>query len=85
MTREQEEKELEIMKLRIDQQQQDKVEQFRKEMQNKYAKERRHWEEEKQKKLYEIQDSIDDLNLAASDKTKLKGEIDDQIKEQNTL
>jgi len=54
-------------------------------MANKYAKERRQWEEEKQKKLYEIQDSIDDLNLAASDKTKLKGEIDDQIKEQNHL
>lgn len=82
---EQEEKELQIQKLRIDQQYQDKVEQFRREMQLKYEAEKRAFEEEKQKKLYEIQGSIENLNLASSDKQKLKTEIDDLIKEQREL
>jgi len=47
MTKDHEEKELEIIKLRIDQQFQDKVEQFRKEVQLKYERERRMFEEEK--------------------------------------
>lgn len=79
MTKDQEEKELEIMKLRIDQQFQDKVEQFRKETALKYEREKRQFEDEKQKRLYEIQDSIDDLNLATSDKQKMKNEIEELI------
>jgi hypothetical protein len=54
-------------------------------MQLKYEKERSLYEEEKQKRLYEIQDSIENLNLAASDKSKLKNEIDELIAEQNKL
>ena len=81
MTKDQEEKELEIMKLRIDQQFQDKVEQFRKETALKYEREKRQFEDEKQKRLYEIQDSIDDLNLATSDKQKMKNEIEEHIQE----
>mmetsp|Transcript_41905 Transcript_41905/g.64131 ORF Transcript_41905/g.64131 Transcript_41905/m.64131 type:complete len:81 (-) Transcript_41905:743-985(-) len=73
------------MKLRIDQQFQDQVEQFRKETQLKYERERRQFEEQKQKRLYEIQDSIDNLSLGTSDKQKLKNEIDDLIQEQNKL
>lgn len=67
------------MKLRIDQQFQDKVEQFRKETALKYEREKRQFEDEKQKRLYEIQDSIDDLNLATSDKQKMKNEIEELI------
>lgn len=37
------------------------------------------FEEEKQKRLYEIQDSIESLNLPTSDKQKMKNEIDDLI------
>ena len=37
-------------------------------MQLKYEKEKRQYEEEKQRRLYEIQDSIENLNLATSDK-----------------
>ena len=85
MTKDQEEKELEIMKLRIDQQFQDKVEQFRKETALKYEREKRQFEDEKQKRLYEIQDSIDDLNLATSDKQKMKNEIEELIQEQIKL
>jgi len=85
MTKDQEEKELEIMKLRIDQQYQEKVEGFRKETQLKYEREKRLFEDEKQKRLYEIQDSIDDLKLASSDKQKMKNEIEDLIMEQNKL
>ena len=48
-------------------------------MQLKFEKEKRMFEEEKQKKLYEIQDSIENLNLGASDKQKLKSEIDELI------
>lgn len=73
------------MKLRIDQSQQDKVEAYRKEMSLKYEKEKRSYEEQRQRKLFEIQDSIENLNLATSDKQKLKTEIDDLIQEQNTL
>lgn len=73
------------MKLRIDQQFQDKVEQFRKETALKYEREKRQFEDEKQKRLYEIQDSIDDLNLATSDKQKMKNEIEELIQEQIKL
>lgn len=48
-------------------------------MQLKFEREKRSFEEEKQKKLYLIQDSIENLNLASSDKQKLKTEIDDLI------
>lgn len=51
----------------------------------KYERERRLFDDEKQKRLYEIQDSIDDLNLATSDKQKMKNEIEDLIQEQNKL
>ena len=51
-------------------------------MQLKYETEKRRFEEERQRKLYEIQDSIDDLgNLAASDKQKMKSEIEQYIQE----
>ena len=56
------------MKLRIEQQAQDKIEQFRKETQLKYEKEKRQYEDEKQKRLYDISESIENLNLATSDK-----------------
>lgn len=54
-------------------------------MQLKYERERRIYEEEKQKRLYEIQDSIENLNLATSDKQKMKTEIDELILESNRL
>ena len=85
MTKDTEEKELEIQKLRLDQQFQEKIELFRKETQQKYVQERRLFEEQRQRRLYEIQESIDDLNLAHSDKQKLKDEIDDFIRQQNKL
>ena len=54
MTKDQEEKGLEIRKLRIDQQYQEKVEGFRKETQLKYEREKRLFGDKKQKRLHEI-------------------------------
>ena len=45
-------------------------------MQAKYEKERRLFEDEKKKRLNDIQQSIEKLNIASSDKEKLKHEID---------
>ena len=42
----------------------------------KYEKERRLFEEEKRRKMLDIQQSIEKLNIASSDKEKLKQEID---------
>ena len=71
-----EERELELVKLRIDQMYADQIESYQKQMQNKYEKERRIFEEEKRRRLQDIQSSIDKLNISSSDKDKLRQEID---------
>ncbi len=54
-------------------------------MQTKYEKERRIFEEEKRRRLQDIQSSIDKLNISTSDKDKLRQEIDSLNHEQKEL
>jgi hypothetical protein len=54
-------------------------------MQSKYEKERRIFEEEKRRRLQDIQSSIDKLNISSSDKDKLRQEIDSLNHEQKEL
>lgn len=63
------------MKLKLDQLQQDQVESYRRELQGKYEQERRLFEEEKRRRLKDVQQSIDKLNIASADKDKLRSEI----------
>ena len=67
---------MELVKLKIDQMYQDQVESYRKQMQTKYEKERRIFEEEKRRRMQDIQSSIDKLNIGHADKEKLRHEID---------
>ena len=73
------------MKLRIDQQHDQKLEDYRRQVQQKYDRERRQFEEDRQKRLYEIQDSIEKLNLGVSDKQKMKQEVEELISVQHVL
>jgi hypothetical protein len=50
----------------------DQIESYQKQMQSKYEKERRIFEEEKRRRLQDIQSSIDKLNISSSDKDKLR-------------
>ena len=54
-------------------------------MQSKYEKERRIFEEEKRRRLQDIQSSIDKLNISSSDKDKLRQEIDSLNHDQKEL
>ncbi len=54
-------------------------------MQTKYEKERRLFEEEKRRRLQDIQSSIEKLNISSSDKDKLRHEIDSLNQEQREL
>lgn len=72
VARDTEERELELVKLRIDQMYADQIESYHKQMQTKYEKERRIFEEEKRRRLQDIQSSIDKLNISTSDKDKLR-------------
>ncbi|CDW77582.1 ww domain containing protein [Stylonychia lemnae] len=85
LSKENEERELELIKLRIDQMYQDQVESYRKQQMMKYEKERRLFEDEKRKRMQDIQSSIDKLNIASSDKEKLRHEIDNLNREQKDL
>ena len=67
---------MELVKLKIDQMYQDQVESHRRSMQAKYEKERRLFEEEKRRRMQDIQSSIDKLNIGHADKEKLRQEID---------
>jgi hypothetical protein len=80
-----EERELELVKLRIDQMYADQIESYQKQMQSKYEKERRIFEEEKRRRLQDIQSSIDKLNISSSDKDKLRQEIDSLNHDQKEL
>ena len=72
MLRENEERELELTQLRIDQSLQEQLDAHKRACQQKYEKERRMFEEEKRRRLQDIQQSIERLNIASSDKEKLK-------------
>lgn len=67
---------MELVKLKIDQMYQDQVESYRRQMQTKYEKERKIFEEEKRRRMQDIQSSIDKLNIGHADKEKLRQEID---------
>ncbi len=67
---------MELVKLKIDQMYQDQVESHRRQMQAKYEKERRLFEDEKRRSMQDIQSSIDKLNIGHADKEKLRKEID---------
>lgn len=64
------------MKLKLDQLYQDQVDSYRRELQARYEQERRLFEEEKRRRLQDIQQSIDKLNIGSADKDKLRTEID---------
>ena len=51
---------------------QDQVESHRRQMQAKYEKERRLFEDEKRRRMQDIQSSIDKLNIGHADKEKLR-------------
>lgn len=85
LQRDNEERELEHMKLKIDQMFQDQVESYKKQCQSKYEKERRLFEDEKRKRFNDIQHSIDKLNIASSDKDKLREEVETLNREQREL
>ena len=76
---------MELVKLKIDQMYQDQVESHRRSMQAKYEKERRLFEEEKRRRMQDIQSSIDKLNIGHADKEKLRQEIDQLNHEQKEL
>ena len=50
----------------------DQVESYKKQMNTKHEKDRRVFEEEKRRRLQDIQSSIDKLNISTSDKDKLR-------------
>ena len=64
---------------------QDQLESYRKQLQVKYEKERRLFEEEKRKRLQDIQQSIDKLNIPSADKDRLRQEMDQLKNEQREL
>ena len=74
--RENEERELELTKLRIDQTHQEQTEAYKRSCAQKFEKEKRMFEEEKRRRLQDIQQAIERLNIASTDKEKLKEEVD---------
>ena len=69
----------------MDQMYQDQVESFRRSLQAKYEQERRLFEEEKRRRIQDIQSSIEKLNITSGDKDKLKQEIQALNNEQGDL
>ena len=74
--RENEERELELTKLRIDQTHQEQIEAHKRSCAQKFEKEKRMFEEEKRRRLQDIQQAIERLNIASTDKERLKEEVD---------
>ena len=72
LLRENEERELELAKLRIDQNYQEALEVHRRSCAQRFEKERQTFEEEKRRRIHDIQQSIEKLNITSSDKEKLK-------------
>ena len=85
LLRENEERELELAKLRIDQNNQEQVEAHRRACAQRFEKERRMFEEEKRRRMQDIQQSIEKLNIASSDKEKLREQVDTLNRQQRTL
>ena len=76
---------MELVKLKIDQMYQDQIESYRRQMQAKFEKERRVFEDEKRRRMQDIQSSIDKLNIGHADKEKLRHEIEQLNHEQKEL
>ena len=76
ITRESEERELELTKLRVDQSHQEQLDAYKRTISQKFEKEKRMFEEEKRRRLQDIQQAIERLNIASTDKEKLKDEVD---------
>ena len=85
LSRENEDRELELVKLRVDQMYQDQLEGHKRQLQSKYEKERRLFDDEKRKRLQDIQSSIDKLNIASGDKERLRQEIETLNREHRDL
>lgn len=83
--RENEERELELAKLRIDQNHQELLEAHRRACAQRFEKERRMFDEEKRRRMQDIEQSIEKLNIASSDKEKLKEQVDSLNRQQRTL
>ena len=84
ITRESEERELELTKLRIDQSHQEQMDAYKRTISQKFEKEKRMFEEEKRRRLQDIQQAIERLNIASTDKEKLKDEVDTLNRQQRT-
>ena len=85
LSRENEDRELELVKLRVDQMYQDQLEGHKRQLQCKYEKERRLFDDEKRKRLQDIQSSIDKLNIASGDTERLRQEIETLNREHRDL
>lgn len=64
---------------------QEQVESHRRMLASKFDKERRQFEEEKRKRMQDVQAAVDKLNIASADKEKLRQEIDGLNREQSEL
>ena len=64
---------------------QEQLDAYKRQCQQKFEKEKRMFEEEKRRKLKDIQMAIEKLNIASSDKERLKDEVDELNKEQRQL
>ncbi len=82
---ENEEREIELAKLRIDQTHQEQLEAHKRSCHQRFEKERRQFEEEKQQRMQDIQQSIERLNITSSDKERLREQVDNLNREQRTL
>lgn len=76
LLRENEERDLELAKLRIDQNHQEQLEAHRRACAQRFEKERRTFEEEKRRRMQDVQHSIEKLNITSSDKVKLKEQVE---------
>ena len=85
LLRENEERELELAKLRIDQNHQEQLEAHRRACAQRFEKERRIFDEEKRRRMQDIQQSIEKLNIASSDKEKLREQVDSLNRQQKSL
>jgi hypothetical protein len=85
LLRENEERELELAKLRIDQSHQEQLEGHRRACAQRFEKERCIFDEEKRRRMQDIQHSIEKLNITSSDKEKLKEQVESLNRQQKSL
>ena len=85
LVKEQEQRDFELAKLKVDQMMQDQLEAFRRQLQQKLDKERLVRDEERRRRVLDVQASIDKLSLASGDKERLRREVEGLHREQREL